>query len=75
MRRIAFASVLASILVFHAPARAQQPALDANQRELIWGRPEQLLIWLHRLAPRLVQRLLGTQRRRFARAFRPVPQP
>jgi len=44
-------------------------ALEADKRELVWGAGERLLVRLYCFAPRLVQRVLATQRTRFQRMF------
>ena len=47
-------------------------ALAAGKSDLLWGPGERLLVWLHRLAPRLGQRLLATQRGRLQAMFTPA---
>lgn len=44
-------------------------ALETGERDLVWGAGERFLVWLHRIAPRLGQGLLATQRARFQRMF------
>ena len=48
-------------------------ALAAGKSELAWGSAERWLLRLHRCAPRLVDALLRTQRRRFAHIMTPEP--